>query len=161
MWGQRKIFEKQPSSGWKNRFWPIFLVLPVMLLKTQLFEKEVFWPSFLFLCSAKNLTKQFISAHIVFWNFLCIIKLHFVRTYKADGDFSNRTLFFPMILANFLSYCWVSRHQEAIPLAQKKVKQILCKLQDLFCTNWVKVENKIFRKKLPFQWKKRLLHFFS
>ena len=40
------VFWKKSSSGWKNQFRPIFLVIPVMLLKTKFFEKERFWPSF-------------------------------------------------------------------------------------------------------------------
>ena len=67
-----KILKKKPSSGWKNRFWTIFLVLPVMLLKTQLFEKELFWPSFLVLCSNKNLCEQFITAHGASWHFFAL-----------------------------------------------------------------------------------------
>ena len=82
----KELFGKEPSSGWKNQFCPIFLVLSVMLLKTKLFEKELFWPPFFVLCSYKNLCEQFITAHIVSWHFFCIIKLHFVRTYEADGD---------------------------------------------------------------------------
>ena len=73
-WVQRKIFERKPSSGWKkNGFGLLFLLLPVMLLKTQLFEKELFWPFFLVLCSIENLSELFITAHIVFWPFLCNI----------------------------------------------------------------------------------------
>ena len=78
-------FWKKPSSGLKIRFWPIFLVLPVMLLKTQIFLKELFRLSFLVLCSIKNLSEQFITAHVVSWIF-CNIKLQFVRTYEAVGD---------------------------------------------------------------------------
>ena len=83
----KEIFWKKPPFGWKKRFWPVFLVLPVMLLKTQLFEKELFWPPFFVRRSIKNLSEQFITAHIVSWHFFRIIKLHFVRTYEADGEF--------------------------------------------------------------------------
>ena len=142
-----EIFWEKPSSGWKNRFWPIFLVLPVMLLKTQLFEEELFWPSFFVLCSIKNLSEQFITAPVVSWFFFCNLKLHFVRTYEKDGVLFKKNATFPMILTCFLSYHWISRHQEAVPLAQKRVKHFLCKLQDFFCNNWVNVENKSFQKK--------------
>ena len=67
-----ETFWEKPSSGWKNRCWPIFLVIPVMLLKTQLFEKELFWPSFFVLCSIKNLSEQFITAPVVSWLFCAI-----------------------------------------------------------------------------------------
>ena len=81
-----RFLKKKPSSGWKKRFWPVFLVLPVMLLKTQFFKKEIFGPSFFVLCSIKNLSEQFINAHIVSWHFFCLIKLRFDRTYEAVGD---------------------------------------------------------------------------
>ena len=160
-WGQRKFFGETHLSGGKDGFGLLFLVLPVMLLKTQLFEKELFRPSFLVLCSIKNLSEHFITTHIVSWHFFCIIELHFVRTYEADGEFLWKNATFPIILTCFLSYYWVSQHQEAIPLAQKRFKRVLCKLQDHFCNNWVKVENKSFQKKIPFQWKRTLIHFFS
>ena len=80
----KNVFLKQMSSKedfWKetifrvekNGFGLLFLLLPVMLLKTQLFEKELFWPFFLVLCSIENLSELFITAHIVFWPFLCNI----------------------------------------------------------------------------------------
>ena len=132
-----------------------------MLLKTQLFVKELFWPSFLVLCSTKNLSEQFITTHIVFWLFFCNIKLQFVRTYEADGDFFKKFAIFPITLACFLSYCWVSWHQEANPSAQKWIEQLLCKLQDQFCTNCLKVENKNFWKKVTFQVKKKHFYIFA
>ena len=49
------ILWKKTSSRWKNQFLPIFLVLPVMLLKTKLFEKELIWLSSLVLCSIRNI----------------------------------------------------------------------------------------------------------
>ena len=79
-------FLKKTIFRLEKRFWPVFLVLPVMLLKTQFFEKEIIGPLFVVLCSFKNLSEQFIIAHIVFWHFFCIIKLRFDRTYEADGD---------------------------------------------------------------------------
>ena len=91
----RKFSWKKPSCAWKNQFCPIFLVLPVMLLKTKLFEKELFCASFFVLCSIKNLCEQFITAHIVSWHFFCIIKLHFVRTYEADEDFLYKQCYLP------------------------------------------------------------------
>ena len=156
----KKSFWKKQSSGWKNRFWPIFLVLPAMLLKTQLFEKDLICPSFFVLCSIKNLTKQFITHHIVFWHFLCIIKLHFVKTYKADGDFSKRTLF-RMILAGFLSYCRVSRHQEANPLAQKKDSNKCCASYKINSakTEWM-LKTKTFKKKSHFSSEKNTFTIF-
>ena len=157
----REKFWRRPFSGWMNRFWPIFLVLPVMLLKTQRFEKELFPPSFLVLCSIKNLSEQFITTHIVSWRFFCIIKLHFSRTYEADGKFFWKNAIFLMILTCFLSYYWVTRHQEAIPLAQKRFKQVLCKLQDHFCNNWLNAENKNFRKIVTFPVKKKQFYIFS
>ena len=156
-----EVFWRNSSSWWKRRFWPIFLVLPVMLLKTQLIEKELFRPSFLVQCSIKNLSEHFKTTHTVSWHFFCIIKLHFVWTYEADGEFLWKNAAFPTILTCFFSYYWVSQHQEAIPLAQKRFKRVLCKLQDHFCNNWVKVEHKSFRKKITFQWSRTLIHFFS
>ena len=132
-----------------------------MLLKTQLFEKELFSPSFSVLCSIKNLSEQLTTAHITCWHFLCIIKLHFVRTYEADGKFLWKNAIFLMILTCFFSYYWVSRHQDAIPLVQKRFKQVLCKLQDHFCNNCVNVENKNFRKKSYFSSEKKHLYNFS
>ena len=100
----KEFYWKKPRSGWKNRFWPSFLVLPVMLLKTQIFQKKPFWPSFFVLCSIKNLSEQFITTHIVSWHFFCIIKLHSVRTYEADGEFSKIILssrwFWPIFSRN-------------------------------------------------------------
>ena len=55
-----------------------------------------------------------------------------------------------MTLTCFLSYYWVSRHQEANQVAQKRFKQVLCKLRDQFCNNWVNFENKNFRKESYF-----------
>ena len=156
----KETFWKRPSSGWKKRFWPVFLVLPVMLLKTQVFEKELFWPSFFVRCSIENLSEQIITAHIVFWHYFCIIKLQFVRTCEADGEFLWKTAIFPMILTCFFSYYWVSRHQESNPLAQKRFKQVLCKLQDQFCNNCVIVENRTFRKEVTFPLKKNTSTFF-
>ena len=161
MRSKEKILNKKPSSGRRNRFWTIFLVLPVMLLKTQLFEKELFRPFFLVLCSIKNLSEQFITAHIVSWHFLCIIKLHFVRTHKADGDFSERML--------FSRWFWLvfSRHSEYRDIRKqfhwpKKESNKYCESYKIISapTQW-KLKTKLFEKKLPFKWKKTLLHFFS
>ena len=153
-------FLKKTIFRLEKRFWPVFLVLPVMLLKTQLFEKELFRPSFLVLRSIKKFSEQFITTHFVSWHFFCIIMLLFVRTYEADGVFFKKNSTFPMILTSFLSHFWVLRHQEAIPSAQKRFKQVLCKLQDHFCNNWVNVENKTFRKKVTFPVKKITSTFF-
>ena len=68
---------------------------------------------------------------------------------------------FPMILTRFFSYYWVSRHQEAIPLAQRRFKQLLWKLQDRFCNNWVNVENKKFQTKFYLSSEKKLFYIFS
>ena len=86
-WGQRKFFGKNHLPGGKDGFGLLFLVLPVMLLKTQVFEKELFWPSFLVLCSIKNLSEQFITANISF--FLLVLpsktnhKIPFIRFHEV------------------------------------------------------------------------------
>ena len=49
-----------------------------------------------------------------------------------------------MNLTCFLSYYWVSPHQEEIALAQKRFKHMLCELQDHLWNNWVNVENNNF-----------------
>ena len=91
----KETFWKKPSSGWKKRFWPVFLVLPVMTMKKQLFEKELCRPSFLVLCSVKNLSEHFITTHIISWRFFRIIKLQIVRTYEAEGGFSKKKCYLP------------------------------------------------------------------
>ena len=154
------IFFEKTVFRLETRFWPVFLVLTVMLLKTQLFEKELFCPSFLVLCSIKNLSEQFIPTHIVSRHFFCIIKLHFVRTNEADGEFFKKNAILPMILTCFLSWYWVSRHQEAISLAQKRFNQILCRLQDHFWTTGWMLKTKKFEKNVTFPVKKKHFYIF-
>ena len=81
-----RFLKKNHLPAGKNVVLACFLVLPVMLLKTQFFKKEIFGPSFFVLCSIKNLSEQFITTHIVSWHFFCIIKLRFDRTYETVGD---------------------------------------------------------------------------
>ena len=156
----KEIFWKKPPFGWKKRFWPVFLVLPVMLLKTQLFEKELFWPSFFVLCSIKNLSEQLITAHFVSWHFFCIIKLHSVRTYEADGEFSKIILsfrwFWPVSSRN-TEYRDI-RKQTHWP---KKDSINFCASYKIISatTGWM-LKRKIFKKMLPFQWKKNNFTFF-
>ena len=98
--GQRKLFDKKiVFRVEKNGFRLFFLVLIEMLLKTQFFEKEFFfqWKTFsglliLFfgVIKIKNLSKQFITAHIVSRLFLCNIELHFFITCENDGIFSKK-----------------------------------------------------------------------
>ena len=149
----KETFREKPSSGWKNRFWPIFLVLPVMLLKTQLIEKELFWPSFLVLCSIKNLSEQFITAHNVFWHFLCILKLHFVRTCKVDGDFSKNTIIFRWfwpVFSRIAEYRDI-RKQFHWP---KKDSNNYCASYKIISVpiEWT-LKTKVFEIKLPFKWR--------
>ena len=156
----KEIFWKKPSSGWKNGFWPIFLVLPVMLLKSQFFRKEIFGPSFLVLCSIKNLSEQFITARIVSWLFLCNIKLHFVRTYEADGDFCKKLLpswwFWP-VFSRITEYRDIKK-QFHWP---KEDSNYYCASYKIISatTEWM-LKTEVFKEMLPFQWKKKF-HIFS
>ena len=155
----KEIFWKKPRSGWKNRFWPSFLVLPVMLLQTQIIEKELFRPFSIVLCSIKNLSELFITTHIVSWHFFCIIKLHFVRTYEADCDFFKKILpsrwFWP-VFSRITEYRDI-RKQFRWP---KKDSKKYCAGYKIFSatTEWM-LKLKVFEKKLPFQWKKHLFIF--
>ena len=132
-----------------------------MLLKTKLFEKELFWPSFFVLCSFKNICEQFIIAHIVSWHFFCIIKLHFVRTYEADGDFSKKMLpsrwFWP-VFSRITEYRdirkqfhWPKEYSNSYFASYKIISAT---------TEWIWIQK--FSKKSYFSSeKKRLLHFLS
>ena len=153
------FFEKKTSSGWKNRFWPIFLVSPVMLLKTQLFEKELFWHSFLVLCGFKNLSEQFITGLIFSWIFLYFIKLHFVRTYKADGDFSRKMLYSRWFWPVFFriseyrdirkQFHWPKKDSNKCSASYKIISGK---------TEWM-LKTIIFEKKILFQWKNTFTYF--
>ena len=151
------FFEKKPASGWKNRFWPIFLVLPVMLLKTQLFEKELFWSVILVLCGFQNLSEQFITGLIFSWIFLYITNLHFVRTYEADGDFSRKMLpsrwFWP-VFSRITEYRDI-RKQFHWP--KEDSNNYCASYKIISATTERMFKTKIFGKMLPFQLKK---HFY-
>ena len=133
-----------------------------MLLKTQLFEKDLFWPSFFVLCSIKNLSEQFITAPVVSWLFFCNLKLHFVRTYEADGDCLYKKCYLPDdfdLLSLVLLSIATSRSDSIGP---KKIQTIIVQVTRSFlqqlCECW---KQNFSKKKLPFQWKKTLLQFFS
>ena len=157
----KENFLKKPSSGWKKRFWPVFLVLPVMLLKTKLFEKELFWPSFFVLCSIKNLCEQFITAHIVSWHFFCIIKLHFVRTYEADGDFLYKKCYLPDDFDMFSFVLLSIATSRSSSIGPKKIQTTIVKVTRSFLQQLSECwKQKISKKILPFQWKKNSFTFF-
>ena len=156
----KETFWKKPSSGWKKRFWPVFLVLPVMLLKAQVFEKELFCPSVFVRCSIKNLNEQLITAHNNSWHFFCILKLHSVRTYEADGDFSKKMLSFRWFWPVFSRITEYRDIRKQFHWPKKKIKQVLCKLRDQFCNNCVIVENRTFRKEVTFPLKKKHIYIF-
>ena len=92
---KRIFLRKRRSSGWKNSFGLLFLVSPLLLLKTQLFEIKRFflWKNllafFAVLWSFKNFSQQFITSHIVSRPFCPIysftsLKLTFFENCKAS-----------------------------------------------------------------------------
>ena len=153
-------FLKKTIFRLEKRFWPVFLVLPVMLLKTQLFEKELFRPSFLVLGSIKKFSEQFITTHFVSWHFFCIIMLLFVRTYEADGVFFKKILpsrwFWP-VFSHISEYCDIRKQFHRL---KKDSNKFCASYKIIFATTEWMLKTKLFEKKLPFQWKKSLLHFF-
>ena len=156
----REIFWKRPFSCWMNRFWPVFLVLPVMLLKTQLFEKELFSLSFSVLCSIKNLSEQLTTTHIISWHFLCIIKIHFLRTYEADGDFCKKTLssrwFWP-VFSRITEYRDIKKQ---LHWAKEDSNNYCASYKIISATTECMLKTKVFEIMLPFRWKKNNFTFF-
>ena len=157
----KENFLKKPSSGWKKRFWPVFLVLPVMLLKTKLFEKELFWPSFFVLCSIKNLCEQFITAHNVSWHSFCIIKLHFVRTYGTHGEFFKKC--YPPDDFDLFSLVLLSIATSGSNLiGSKKIESIFVQVTRSFLQQLSECwKQKVSQKSYLSSEKETLLHFFS
>ena len=89
-----EFFWKKHSPGWKKLFLACFPGITCEAVENTIFWKRASFAIFycFVLCSIKNLSEQLTTAHITSWHFLCIIKLHFVRTYEAVGDFCNKTL---------------------------------------------------------------------
>ena len=161
IWGQRKNFWTKNHLPAGGIGFELFSWFYLWCCWKHNCLKKLFRPFFLVLCIIKNLSEQFLTAHIVsFLFFLCIKKLHFVRTHKVDGDISKRTLFFRWFWPVFSRNSEYRDSRKQFHWPKKRVKQRLWKVQDHFCTNWVKVENKIIRTKVTFQVKKNTFTFF-
>ena len=130
-----------------------------MLLKTQLFEKELFRPSFLVLCSIKKFSEQFITTPFVSWHFFCLIMLLFVRTYEADGVFFKKFYLpddFDLFSLIFLSIATSGRNT----IGPKKVQTNIVQVTRSFLQQLSECWKRNFSKKSYLPGEKKTYTFF-